>query len=123
FTIFIDAHPYKNDVKYCCGTPGQSPGWKNSFHRLTYAYAAQRDDITTDRNCCEECVKNSDCIGWVYTDNVCLFGVNRKPLPDICTYPTFSETNNTLLKTTPWKAAGVIRCRDGCNLPPTKPSS
>ncbi|CAG8528391.1 4494_t:CDS:2 [Cetraspora pellucida] len=38
--------------------------------------------ITTDQ----------DCIGWVFTDGVCLFGVNRMPSFDICTYPTFNDT-------------------------------
>ncbi|CAG8527421.1 5553_t:CDS:2 [Cetraspora pellucida] len=127
FTIFIDAHPYKDNFNYCCGTPGQSPGWKNSFHRLTYANAdlseATSKDITTDSDCCKECVKDPKCIGWVYTNKVCLLGVNKELLPDICTYPTLSETNSSLLEKAPWEASGVIRCSDGCNLPQTESSS
>ncbi|CAG8794737.1 5430_t:CDS:2, partial [Racocetra fulgida] len=79
------------NCEYCCKTPGETT----------------RVDISTDCNCCEGCVKNSNCIEWAYTKNLCFHLVNRKPLLDICDYPTL---NKTLPETT--EASGVIRCSD-----------
>ncbi|CAG8656820.1 10592_t:CDS:1, partial [Dentiscutata erythropus] len=78
--------------------------------RLTWANADERLDISEPKGCCEACVGNKDCIGWVFTE-VCLHGVDRDLLPDICDYHTL---NDTPLQNAPWEDSGVIRCSDGC---------
>ncbi|KAF0412728.1 hypothetical protein F8M41_007871 [Gigaspora margarita] len=123
FSIFIDAHElennkHENNYQHCCESPGESPGWKNSIHRLAYLNAAEKLDIPTPSGCCEACVENKYCVGWVFTE-VCLHAVNRGLIPGVCEYPTLDGTplQDTPVQNEPWQACGVIRCSDGCNLP------
>ncbi|CAG8844027.1 9846_t:CDS:2, partial [Gigaspora margarita] len=105
FTIFVDAHELENNkhednFQHCCGSPGESPGWKNSIHRLPYLNADQRLDSPTPSGCCKACVANesmSSC-------------VNRKLVSGVCDYPTLNGTplKGTLLQNEPWQTAELF---------------
>ncbi|CAG8580490.1 26189_t:CDS:1, partial [Dentiscutata erythropus] len=109
FSVYGSSHDSSSDIQNCCGSPGVSPGWKNSIQQLPSVNVVTKQKVLTDSDCCAACVQNPNCIGWAFTQNTCYLDVDKEPSPGIC-------DNSAAEGTSSYHASGIIRCSNGCNL-------
>ncbi|CAG8522224.1 11646_t:CDS:2 [Racocetra fulgida] len=112
--------------KDCCKGPG-GPGWQNDTRGPALQDAHILANIHSSEECCEECIKDPNCIQWDYGKSPiggavdfsklqCFIYHNKRHVdsPDIC--ETYAQPQQPV--TDRAYEGGVIRCLDrGCLVP------